>query len=76
MAHACARARGEPRHHFEALRVDVVKSELADRFGAGDHEIAVGRVIGGRILDREANPMVYAQTGAMDGSRTLYPASF
>jgi flavin reductase (DIM6/NTAB) family NADH-FMN oxidoreductase RutF len=50
--------------------------ELAGRAPAGDHEIAIGRVIGGRILDRDAVPMAYAETGAMDGSRALYPASF
>jgi flavin reductase (DIM6/NTAB) family NADH-FMN oxidoreductase RutF len=50
--------------------------ELVNRTPAGDHEIAVGRVIGGQILDRDATPMIYADTGAMDGSSTLYPASF
>jgi flavin reductase (DIM6/NTAB) family NADH-FMN oxidoreductase RutF len=50
--------------------------ELVNRMQAGDHEISVGRVIGGQILDRDATPMNYAETGPMDGSSTLYPASF
>jgi len=50
--------------------------ELTERVRVGDHELAVGRVIGGRILDRDATPMRYAETGAMDGSSALYPASF
>jgi flavin reductase (DIM6/NTAB) family NADH-FMN oxidoreductase RutF len=48
--------------------------ELVDRLRAGDHEIALGRVIGGRILDRNATPMAYAETGTMDGSSALYRA--
>lgn len=50
--------------------------ELTERVRAGDHELAVGRVIGGRILDQAATPMAYAETGAMDGSAALYPTSF
>ena len=53
-----------------------LECELVQRVPAGDHEIAVGRVVGGRILDRDAAPMMYAETGTMDGSSTLYPASF
>ena len=43
---------------------------------AGDHAIVVGRVAGGRILDRTADPMLYAETGDVDGSSALYPATF
>jgi flavin reductase (DIM6/NTAB) family NADH-FMN oxidoreductase RutF len=50
--------------------------ELDSRAPAGDHEIAIGRVIGGQILDCDAAPMTYAETGSMDGSGTLYPPSF
>lgn len=50
--------------------------QLTECVPAGDHQLAVGRVVGGRILDREAAPMLYAQTGAMDASGALYPASF
>ena len=50
--------------------------ELAGSINAGDHEIVVGRVIDGRILDSQAAPMSYAETGDMDGSSALYPARF
>jgi flavin reductase (DIM6/NTAB) family NADH-FMN oxidoreductase RutF len=50
--------------------------ELAGSINAGDHEIVVGRVIDGRILDSKATPMSYAETGDMDGSSALYPARF
>jgi len=50
--------------------------ELAQRLGAGDHELVVARVTAGRILDRDAAPMTYGETGDMDRSSMLYPASF
>jgi hypothetical protein len=31
-------------------------------------------VVGGRILDPQAVPLLYAETGDMDGSGALYPA--
>jgi len=46
--------------------------DLQDRHPAGDHELVVGRVVGGRILDPDAVPMLYAETGDMDGSSALY----
>ena len=50
--------------------------EMTESFGAGDHELIVARVVGGRILDAEAVPLLYAETGDMDGSSALYPARF
>ena len=50
--------------------------ELTGSINAGDHEVVVGRVIDGRILDSQAAPMSYAETGDMDGSSALYPARF
>lgn len=49
---------------------------VAGTFPAGDHELVLGRVVGGAILDTGATPMTYAETGDMDGSSTLYPAHF
>lgn len=46
---------------------------LTASFPAGDHHIMLGRVTGGRILDRDAEPMLYAETGDIDGSAALYP---
>ena len=50
--------------------------EVTESLPAGDHELIIGRVIGGRILDPEAVPLAYAETGDLDGSRALYPARF
>jgi flavin reductase (DIM6/NTAB) family NADH-FMN oxidoreductase RutF len=43
---------------------------------SGDHELMLGRVSDGRILDRTAVPLTYGETGDMDGSSALYPATF
>ena len=40
---------------------------------AGDHELVLGRVVEARVLDPEAVPLKYAETGDMDGSSALYP---
>ena len=46
------------------------------RFPAGDHELVLGRVAGGRVLAPDQAPMRYAETGNLDGSAALYPATF
>jgi flavin reductase (DIM6/NTAB) family NADH-FMN oxidoreductase RutF len=46
--------------------------ELTAVMPAGDHQIILGRVVGGHISDTHAAPMLYADTGDMDGSRRLY----
>jgi flavin reductase (DIM6/NTAB) family NADH-FMN oxidoreductase RutF len=46
---------------------------LAGRMPAGDHELVLGRVVGGRILNARGIPLSYADTGDMDGSSALYP---
>ena len=47
--------------------------ELMGRTRAGDHELVLGKVVDGKILDRDATPLTYAETGDMDGSSALYP---
>jgi len=49
--------------------------EVTATLGAGDHELVLGRVVDGRILDPGGAPLVYADTGDMDGSSALYPAA-
>lgn len=50
--------------------------ELSGRHRAGDHELVLGRVVAGKIIDPGAAPLTYADTGDMDGSAELYPTSF
>jgi flavin reductase (DIM6/NTAB) family NADH-FMN oxidoreductase RutF len=48
---------------------------VVDLVRAGDHELILGEPVGGEVLDN-ADPMVYAETGNLDGSSGLYPPSF
>lgn len=50
--------------------------QLMGRHRAGDHELVLGRVVDGKVLDPGAAPLTYADTGDMDGSADLYPTSF
>ena len=50
--------------------------QVTGRHRAGDHELVLGRVVDGKIFDRGAAPLAYADTGDMDGSAELYPTSF
>jgi flavin reductase (DIM6/NTAB) family NADH-FMN oxidoreductase RutF len=42
---------------------------------AGDHEIVLARPVAGELLRPDAHPLVYADTGELDGSRELFPPS-
>ena len=42
----------------------------------GDHVLVLGKVIGGKLLDAEAEPMCYRDTGEMDGASVLFPDAF
>ena len=46
---------------------------LVSEHPAGDHVLALGRVIDGRLLDAEAAPMIYSETGALDGASAVFP---
>lgn len=50
--------------------------QVADEHPAGDHVIVLGKVIDGRLLDSKADPMIYRETGAMDGAAALFPDGF
>ena len=43
---------------------------------AGDHVLVVARVTGGDLLDPGAIPLRYEETGNMDGSAALFPATW
>lgn len=47
--------------------------QLAGVMRAGDHELVLGRVVEGRVLDPKALPLTYADSGDMDGSSALFP---
>jgi len=53
-----------------------LECRVVNRHPAGDHELVVGQVTGGRVLDAKAPPMTYGETGNLDGSAELYPGSF
>lgn len=40
---------------------------------AGDHRLVVATVVAGVLLDPDALPLRYSETGNMDGSAALYP---
>jgi flavin reductase (DIM6/NTAB) family NADH-FMN oxidoreductase RutF len=50
--------------------------QVIDEHPAGDHVVVLGKVIDGRLLDSKAEPMIYGETGAMDGAGALFPAGF
>jgi flavin reductase (DIM6/NTAB) family NADH-FMN oxidoreductase RutF len=50
--------------------------ELTGRYRAGDHELVLGQVVDGKILDPNGTPLTYADTGDMDESTSLYPRNF
>lgn len=50
--------------------------ELSHRCPAGDHELVIGRVVDGEILNPGVRPLSYAETGDMDSSARLYPDRF
>jgi flavin reductase (DIM6/NTAB) family NADH-FMN oxidoreductase RutF len=74
-----ARMRTRPGRAGSPILEDALayfECELEGRTRAGDHELVLGRVVDGRILDAKAAPLTYADTGDMDGSSTLYPGQF
>jgi flavin reductase (DIM6/NTAB) family NADH-FMN oxidoreductase RutF len=50
--------------------------QVLSEYPAGDHVLVLGKVIGGKLLDSEAEPMSYSQTGEMDGACALFPDVF
>jgi flavin reductase (DIM6/NTAB) family NADH-FMN oxidoreductase RutF len=52
-----------------------LECRLVQRIAAGDHVIAIARPIAGEILSPGAVPLIYTDTGDLDGSRELFPPS-
>ena len=49
---------------------------VASRCAAGDHELVLGRVVDGGLLNGGAPPLHYRDTGDLDGSSRLFPEAF
>ncbi|NJD06996.1 MAG: flavin reductase [Methylococcaceae bacterium] len=43
---------------------------------SGDHRLVTGVATGGSIQRPDSQPLLYRDTGALDGSAALYPAAF
>jgi flavin reductase (DIM6/NTAB) family NADH-FMN oxidoreductase RutF len=56
-----------------AQAVGWLDCRLHDRFRTGDHEIILGRPVAGKLVEPNAIPLLYTDTGELDGSRELYP---
>jgi flavin reductase (DIM6/NTAB) family NADH-FMN oxidoreductase RutF len=50
--------------------------QVVSEHPGGDHVLVLGKVINGKLLDAEAEPMSYVQTGDMDGASALFPDVF
>lgn len=56
--------------------IACLECRVMGSISAGDHELVLGRAVAGAVIDDTAEPMRYAETGDVDGSSELYPASF
>ncbi|MEC5409691.1 flavin reductase family protein [Paraburkholderia sp. MPAMCS5] len=50
--------------------------EVVNDIEAGDHRLVVGRVVDGATVGPDGEPLIYAETGNLDMSASLYPDSF
>lgn len=49
---------------------------LADECTAGDHRVVVGRVVSGNLRHPDAVPLLYRDTGDVDGAAMFFPDAF
>jgi flavin reductase (DIM6/NTAB) family NADH-FMN oxidoreductase RutF len=49
---------------------------LEGEMPAGDHVVVLARVLDGKLVDPNTVPMLYRETGALDASTGLFPATF
>lgn len=50
--------------------------EMTEEYPVGDHVLIVGRVLDGVLLQPEAEPLIYRETGDMDGASMILPDRF
>ena len=53
--------------------VAYLDCRVVARHPAGDHEIVIAKVVDGALDRPDAVPMLYRETGDLDGSEALYP---
>lgn len=53
-----------------------LECRLVAEMDAGDHRLVTGTVVAGQVRTPGAAPLLYRDTGAMDGSAALYPTHF
>lgn len=53
-----------------------LECELHHQYPAGDHELVIGQVIDGALQHPEHPPLLYRETGDMDGASRLFPDTF
>jgi len=56
--------------------VAFLECRVTSSVAAGDHVVVIAEVVDGAVLEEDAIPMRYDETGDMDGSSELYPQSF
>lgn len=50
-----------------------LECRVTKTIAAGDHRLVLGQVTGGAVVDDNAEPLLYSDTGNLDGSTELYP---
>jgi len=56
--------------------VAFIECRVTGSMPAGDHMIVVAEAVDGAVLDEDASPLRYDETGNVDGSAELFPDSF
>jgi flavin reductase (DIM6/NTAB) family NADH-FMN oxidoreductase RutF len=52
-----------------------LQCRIVSQHPAGDHHLMIAEVIGGQIMRSEATPLLYGDTGNVDGALSLFPQS-
>jgi flavin reductase (DIM6/NTAB) family NADH-FMN oxidoreductase RutF len=56
--------------------VAFLECRVTGTLPAGDHVIVVAEAVDGAVLDEDASPLRYDETGDADGSAALFPEAF
>lgn len=50
-----------------------LECRVVDIYPAGDHQLIVGKILGGSLKKPHTHPLLYAETGNLDGAIGLFP---